>query len=133
MAVHENENDLLEDTVYLLLVSLWSEFSDVFTVVNKHGPAHLLGAEQVWESLLADFPLKHKNMQTVLLARQIGRLMTWDGNSKDDVNTHFRKVGKISLAFKYMDALTIDDVFQSVIMFLFPYVFVCHFCAHPNL
>jgi hypothetical protein len=55
-------------------------------------------------------------MQTVLLAREIGRIMTWDGNSKNDVNTHFGKVGKIHLGFKCMDALTIDDVFQSVIL-----------------
>ncbi len=55
-------------------------------------------------------------MQTVLLALEIGRLMTWDGNSKNDVKTHFGKVGKIRLAFKYMDTLTINDVFQSVIL-----------------
>jgi hypothetical protein len=47
-------------------------------------------------------PLKHKRMQSVLVAREIGRLMTWDGNSKNEVNTHFGKVGKIRLAFKYM-------------------------------
>jgi hypothetical protein len=57
-------------------------------------------------------------MQIVLLAREIGRLMTWVGNSTNDVNNHFGKVGKIRLVFKYMDsdALTIDDVFQSVIL-----------------
>jgi hypothetical protein len=37
MAVHENERDLLEDTVYRRLVSLWSEFSDDYTVFDKHG------------------------------------------------------------------------------------------------
>jgi hypothetical protein len=40
------------------------------------------------------------------------------GNCKNDVNTHFGKVGKICLAFKYMDALTIDDVFQCVCVFV---------------
>jgi hypothetical protein len=38
--------------------------------------------------------------------------MTWDGNSKNDVNDHLGKVGKISQAFKYMDSITIDDVFS---------------------
>ena len=108
MAVHENERDLLEDTVNLRLVSLWSEFSEAYAVFDNHCPAELLCAQHVWEALLAAFPLKHKLMQTVLLAREIGRLMTWDCTSKNDVNTHFGKVGKIRLAFKYMDSLTID-------------------------
>jgi hypothetical protein len=34
-----------------------------------------------WEALLTVFPLKHKRMQTVLLAREIGRLIAWDGDS----------------------------------------------------
>jgi hypothetical protein len=34
----------------------------------------------------------------------------------DDVNTHFGKVGDISRAFGYMVALTINDVFRSVIL-----------------
>jgi hypothetical protein len=55
-------------------------------------------------------------MQTVLLAREIGRLMAWDGDSKNAVNTHFGKVGDIRRAFDYMGALTIDDVFRSVIL-----------------
>jgi hypothetical protein len=50
--VHENERDLLENTVYRRLVSLWSEFSDAYAVFDKHGPAQLLCAQQVWEALL---------------------------------------------------------------------------------
>jgi hypothetical protein len=68
------------------------------------------------EALLAAFPLKHKRMQTVLLASEIGRLMAWDGNSKNAVNTHFGKVGEIRRAFDYMGALTIDNLFRSVIL-----------------
>jgi hypothetical protein len=112
VAVHENERDLLENTVYLLLVSLWSEFSDAYPVFDKHSPAQLLCDQQVWDAPLAAFPLKHKCMQTVLLAREIGRLMTWDCNSKNDINPHFGKVGKIRLAFKYIDTLTLTTFFS---------------------
>ena len=62
------------------------------------------------------FPLQHKRMQTVLLAREIGRLMTWDGDSKRAVNEHFQKLGITRKAFSDMGALTIDDVFRSVIL-----------------
>jgi len=55
-------------------------------------------------------------MQTVLLAREIGRLMAWDGDSKNAVNTYFGKVGDIRRVFEYMVALTIDDVFRSAIL-----------------
>jgi hypothetical protein len=52
--------------------------------------------------------------------------MDWDGDSKNAVNTHFGKVGDIRRVFDYMGALTIDDVFRSVILtvrFYFPNVF----------
>jgi len=59
-------------------------------------------------------------MQTVLLAREIGRLIAWDGDSKNAVNNNFGKVGDIRRGFDYMvshmGALTIDDVFRSVIL-----------------
>ena len=42
--------------------------------------------------------------------------MAWDGDSKNVVNTHFGKVDDIRRAFEYMGALTIDDVFRSVIL-----------------
>jgi len=101
MLVYEHEHNLLEDTVYRSLVSLWSEFSKAYDIFDQHGPAQLLYAQQVWEALLTDFPLKHKRMQTVLLAREIGRLMAWDGDSKSAVNTHLGKVGDIRRAFEY--------------------------------
>ena len=37
MAAYEHEHDLLEDTVYISLVSLWSEFSDAYPVFDQHG------------------------------------------------------------------------------------------------
>lgn len=52
-------------------------------------------------------------MQTVLLAREIGRLMTWDCNTKRAVNKHLQKVCIISKALSYMDTRTTDNVFQS--------------------
>ena len=97
MEVYEYERDLLEDTVYCRLVSLWSEFSDAFAVFYQHGPAQLLCAQQ----------------------GEIGRLMAWDGDSKNAVNTHFGKVGDIRRAFENMGALTIDDVFWTVILATF--------------
>jgi hypothetical protein len=56
MTVYEHERDLLEDTVYHSLMSLWSEFSNACAVFDQHGPAQFLCAHQVWETLLANFP-----------------------------------------------------------------------------
>ncbi len=86
MAVHEHERDLLEDTVYLRIQSLWSDFSDTYTVFDENGPTQQFCAQKVWESLLNVFPLQHKRMQTVLLAREIGNLVAWNGASKRDIN-----------------------------------------------
>ena len=55
-------------------------------------------------------------MQTVLLAREMTRMMKWDGNSKQSVNTHFGKVNETRQALGYLDALTTDDVMKSVLM-----------------
>jgi hypothetical protein len=102
--------------VIALCVSLFSFHPHPLTPRGLHREETSLPCQGVqrlaWRctySVLA-FPLKHKCMQTVLLAREIGRLMAWDGDSKNAVNTHFGKVGKIRKAFDYMSALTIDDV-----------------------
>jgi hypothetical protein len=42
MVVYEHEHDLLEDTLYHCLVSLWSKFSVTYAVFDQHGPAQLL-------------------------------------------------------------------------------------------
>jgi hypothetical protein len=86
MAMHEHEHDLLEDTMYLCLAVLWSEFSDAIAVFEAHTAAQQLFAQKVWEALLEAFPLEHKHMQTVLLAREMARMMKWDGDSKQAVN-----------------------------------------------
>ena len=86
MAVHEHKRDLLEDTVYHHIQALWSDFSDAYAVFYENGPTQQFCAQKVWEALLNSFPLQHKRMQTVLLAREIGNLVAWNGASKRDIN-----------------------------------------------
>ena len=92
--MHEHECDLLEDTMYLQLVSLWFEFSNGIAVFDTNSPAHLLWEKKVWEALLAAVPLEHKCMQTVLLAREIRHMIKWDRDSIHNVNTHFGKMNE---------------------------------------
>jgi len=67
--------------------------------------------------LLTAFPLDHKRMQTVLLAREIARMMRWDGDSKGDVNRHFASVTELHRTMGYIGNLSIDkDVLKSVLM-----------------
>jgi hypothetical protein len=94
MALHEHERDLLEDTMYQRLVALWSGFSVTITVFDANTAAQQLCEQKVWEALLAAFPLEHKRMQTVLLAREMASMMKLDGYSKHVVNIHFGKVNE---------------------------------------
>ena len=130
MAVYENERDLLEDTVYRRLQPVWSEFSDANAVFDEHGPAQLFCAQKICEgSPSRSFPSPaqaHANRESVCcllvlnlvsstpsvlsFLPEIGRLMTWDSDSKFAVNKHFQKVGITRKAFSYMGALTIDFV-----------------------
>jgi hypothetical protein len=73
-------------------------------------------AQKVWEALLTAFPLDHKSMQTVLLAREIARMMRWDGDSKGAVNPHFASVTKLHRTMGYIGNLSIEDVLKSVLM-----------------
>ena len=73
-------------------------------------------AQKVWEGLLTAFPLDHKRMQTVLLAREIAHMMLWDGDSKGDVNRHFASVTKLHRTMGYIGNLSIEDVLKSVLM-----------------
>ena len=57
-------------------------------VFDTHGSAQQMFAQKVWEALLTAFPLDHKRMQTVLLAREIAGMIRWDGDSKSSVNHH---------------------------------------------
>ena len=74
-------------------------------------------AQKVWEALLTAFPLDHKRMQTVLLAREIARMMRLDGDSKGAVNRHFASVTELHRTMGYIGNLSIDkDVLKSVLM-----------------
>ena len=117
MAVHEHKRDLLEDTVYHHIQALWSDFSDAYAVFYENGPTQQFCAQKVWEALLNSFPLQHKRMQTVLLAREIGNLVAWNGASKRDINNLFKLLNVTRQSFSCMQQeFTIDDVFKAVIM-----------------
>ena len=98
MVVHEHERDLLEDTVYRRIQALWSDFSDTYSVFDENGPTQQFCAQKVWEALLNVFPLQHKRMQTVLLAREIGNLVVWNGASKRDINNLLRRSTSLARA-----------------------------------
>jgi hypothetical protein len=89
MALYEHDRDTLEDILCRHLQDLWAPLTDSMKVFDTHCSAQQLCAQKVWEALLTAFPLDHKRMQTVLLAREIARMMLWDGDSKGDVNRHF--------------------------------------------
>ena len=55
-------------------------------------------------------------MQTVLLAREIARMMRWDGDSKGAVNRHFDSINEIYRTMGYIGTLSIQDVLKSVLM-----------------
>ena len=85
-------------------------------VFDTHGSAQQLCSQKVWEALLTVFPLDHKRMQTVLLAREIARMMNWDGDSKGVVNRHFASVTELHRTMGYIGNLSIEDVLKSVLM-----------------
>jgi hypothetical protein len=89
MSLYEHDRDTLEDILYRSLQDLWAPLTNAMKVFDTHGSAHQLCTQKVWEALLTTFPLDHKRMQTVLLARKIARMIRWDGDSKGDVNRHF--------------------------------------------
>ena len=70
----------------------------------------------MWEALLTAFPLDHKRMQTVLLAREIAGMIRWDGDSKSSVNHHFASVTELHRTIGYIGNLSIEDVLKSVLM-----------------
>jgi sugar phosphate isomerase/epimerase len=78
-------------------------------VFDSHGPSQPLCAQKVWEALLSAFPLDHKRMQTVLLAREIAHMMRWDGDSKGAVNRHFASITETWRTMGYIGPLYIED------------------------
>jgi hypothetical protein len=116
MALYEHDRDMFEDILYRSLQDLWALLTDTMKVFDTHGSAQQLCAQKVWEALLTAFPLEHKRMQTVLLAREIARMMPWDGDSKGAVNRHFASVTKLHRTMGYIGNLSIEDVLKSVLM-----------------
>jgi hypothetical protein len=116
MALYEHDRDTLEDILYRRLQDLWAPLTDAMKVFDTHGSAQQLCAQKVWEALLTAFPLDHKRMQTVLLAREIARMMRWDGDSKGAVNRHFASVTELHRTMGYIGNLSIEDVLKSVLM-----------------
>jgi hypothetical protein len=116
MALYEHNRDTLDDIIYRRLHDLWAPITDPMKVFDTHGPSQQLCAQKVWEALLASFPLDHKRMQTVLLAREIARMMRWDGDSKGDVNRHFASITETWRTMGYISTLSIEDVLKSVLM-----------------
>jgi hypothetical protein len=116
MALYEHDRDTLEDILYRRLQDLWAPLTDAIKVFDTNSAAQQLCAQKVWEALLAAFPLDHKRMQTVLLAREIARMMRWDGDSKGAVNRHFASVTELHRTMGYIGNLSIEDVLKSVLM-----------------
>jgi hypothetical protein len=86
MDMYDHDRDTLEDILYRRLQDLWAPLTDSMKVFNENGGAQPLCAQKVWEALLTAFPLDHKCMQTALLARELARMMRWDGDSKRAIN-----------------------------------------------
>ena len=97
MALYANDRDVIEDLLYRRLRTLWSGCTDAIAIFSQHIAPEEFCAQKVWDSLLTVFPLNHKRMQTVLLAREFSRLMAWDGHSKADVDRHFSDVSDSSI------------------------------------
>ena len=116
MALYEHDHDTFEDILYHCLQDLWAPLTDAMNVFDTHCSAQQLCSQKVWEALLTSFPLDHKRMQTVLLAREIARMMRWDGDSKGAVNSHFPSVTELHHTMGYIGNLSIEDVLKSVLM-----------------
>ena len=117
MALYANDRDVLETLLYRRLKTLWHDNTDALAIFSKHRAGTELCGQKVWEALLTAFPLNHKRMQTVLLAKEFSGLMAWDGHSKADVDRHFSNVSDTleMLTFLGRD-IDITDVFKAVIL-----------------
>jgi hypothetical protein len=117
MSVYAHDRDVIEDLLYHPLKTLWSGCTDAIAIFSHHGAGEELCAQKVWDDFLTAFPLNHKRMQTVLLAREFSSLMTWDGHSKVDVDCHFGDVSDTLQMLKFLERnIDITDVFKSVVL-----------------
>ena len=95
MEMYAHDRDTLEYILYRRLQDLWAPLTDSMKVFNENGATQPLCAQKVWEALLTAFPLDHKRMQTALLARELARMMRWDGDTKRAINLHFASVTEL--------------------------------------
>jgi hypothetical protein len=115
MALYVNDRDVLKALLYRRLKTLWHACTNDLTIFSKHRVGTELCGQKVWEDLLTAFPLNHKRMQTVLLAREFSSLMAWDGHSKADVDRHFSDVNNTLEMLKFLACnIDITDVFKAV-------------------
>jgi hypothetical protein len=77
MTVYANDRDVIEDLLYRSLKTLWSNCTDVIAIFSQNHAGEEFCVQKVWDALVTAFPLNHKRMQTVLLAREFSRLMAW--------------------------------------------------------
>jgi hypothetical protein len=117
MAVYANDRDVIEDLLYRRLKTLWCNCTDAIAMFSQNRAGEEFFAQKVWDALLTAFPLNHKRMQTVLLAREFSRLMAWDCHSKADVDRHLGDVSDTLQTLKFLERnIDITDVFQSVVL-----------------
>ena len=112
----KTDRDTLEDVLYRRLQMLWDPFTDALKVFQKHTASQPRCAQKVWEALLAAFPLDHKSMQTALLARELARMMRWDGDTPRAVNLHFNSIVELHHTLNFIGDLSVEDVLQSVLL-----------------
>ncbi len=116
MDTYETDHDTLEDVLYRRLESLWAPFTDALRVFQKHNASQPRCAQKVWEALLTAFPLDHKRMQTALLARELARMMRWDGDTTRAINLHFSSITELHHTLNFIGELSMEDVLQSVLL-----------------
>jgi len=116
MDMYDTDRDTLEDVLYHRLQMLWDPFTDALKVFQKHTASQPRCAQKVWEALLAAFPLDHKSMQTSLLARELARMMRWDGDTQRAVNLHFNSIVELHHTLNFIGDLPVEDVLQSVLL-----------------
>ena len=83
---------------------------------QKHNASQPRCAQKVWEALLTAFPLDHKRMQTALLARELARMMRWDGDTTRAINLHFSSITELHHTLNFIGELSMEDVLQSVLL-----------------
>ena len=116
MDTYDTDRDTLEDVLYRRLQLLWDPFTDALKVFQKHTASQPRCAQKVWEALLTAFPLDHKSMQTSLLARELARMMRWDGDTTRAINLHFNSIAELHHTLNFIGDLSMEDVLQSVLL-----------------